>query len=133
MKNIVKIDEIPWLVSPPPEKPPRRIKFLIGNDAVGSENVALLLVMFEPGVKSSLHSHRKSETMWFILSGKAHVRLGDETFEVGPRNVVYIPKGAKHKIENADTENLEFIEFISPPFTRADSTFGLEDIKQWRG
>ena len=51
MKKVIKIDEIPWFISPPPEKPPRRIKIVIDKDTVGSENVALVFVMFKPGVK----------------------------------------------------------------------------------
>jgi mannose-6-phosphate isomerase-like protein (cupin superfamily) len=40
--------------------------------------------------------HEKEDHVFFVLSGRADARVGDEDFEVGAGDALYVPRGALH-------------------------------------
>jgi len=40
--------------------------------------------------------------LYFVLSGRAELRLGDKTFEVGPETAIYTPPGVGHALKTGD-------------------------------
>jgi len=53
-----------------------------------------------PGGTHHPHHHERAEQVYYILSGKARVRLGEEVFEVEGGTVLYIPPMTEHQIWN---------------------------------
>lgn len=45
----------------------------------------------------------------FVLHGRAKIGIGDEVFEVGPNDILYIPAGVPHWYEVLGGENFEFL------------------------
>ena len=55
---------------------------------------------YSPGGTHHAHQHPDAEQAYYILEGKARVRLGDQTYEAGPGTVCYIPSGVEHQLWN---------------------------------
>ncbi|MFQ5529604.1 MAG: cupin domain-containing protein [Gemmatimonadota bacterium] len=45
----------------------------------------------------------------YVLRGRGRIGIGDEVFEVGPDDVVYIPAGVPHWYETVGEEPFEFL------------------------
>lgn len=73
----------------------------------------------------SYQSHAKREEHWTIISGEGEVVLNDRIIKVQPSTHVHIPLGAKHRIRNTGTSNIELIE------VQLGSYFGEDDIVRY--
>ncbi|MCH7651690.1 MAG: mannose-1-phosphate guanylyltransferase/mannose-6-phosphate isomerase [Nitrospinae bacterium] len=62
------------------------------------------------GESLSLQSHRHRAEHWLVVSGKAEVQCGDQTFTLEPGQTTVIPKGAKHRLANPGKKLLILIE-----------------------
>jgi quercetin dioxygenase-like cupin family protein len=63
----------------------------------------VFVVVLEPGEAPPLHVHPDTEQVFYVLDGKAELRIGPEaaaSFRVGPGDVVRIPPNTWHKIAN---------------------------------
>ena len=69
---------------------------------------ALRCFTIQPGGKMPLHTNTVEHEQ-YVLSGKAKVTLGDEHFEVGPGNVVFIPAGVPHAYATIGEEPFRFL------------------------
>jgi len=56
-----------------------------------------------------VHAHERAEHVYYILSGKGVMTLGDRTFVVSRTPRFFIPPGLAHAIDNTGLENLVFI------------------------
>ena len=63
-----------------------------------------------PEGKLSLQSHENRSEVWTIIYGGGVVEVDGEKWEIAKGDVVQIPVGEKHRIENATEEPLVFIE-----------------------
>lgn len=79
-------------------------------------------VYVKPGGRLSLQYHRHRAEVWTIITGVGTVTLNDEVKDYYPGEVVRIPRGANHRIQNRGTEDLYFIE------VQYGSYFGEDDI-----
>jgi mannose-6-phosphate isomerase-like protein (cupin superfamily) len=71
------------------------------------------------GDRVTAHYHEAKNELWFIVSGQAIVRLGDESFEASAGTAVITPPGVVHGVERViGPEPLVFVNFASPPATR---------------
>lgn len=52
--------------------------------------------------------------MYFVVSGRASITVGEETTTVANGSVVYVPAGVPHKFHHI-TENLKVMVVFSPP------------------
>ncbi len=50
------------------------------------------------GGGSPPHIHHLEDEAWYLVSGRAEVHCGDQTFEIGAGTFVYLPKGVPHCI-----------------------------------
>lgn len=71
-------------------------------------NFAMRKFTIQPGGSMPLHAN-KVEHEQYVLRGRASVRLGEETHEVGAGNIVFIPAGLSHCYANISDEPFEFI------------------------
>ncbi len=65
----------------------------------GGATVSFFLVNNEPGQGPKLHQHTYDET-FIILEGRVLVRVGDQTVEGGPGDIVVGPPGVPHGFTN---------------------------------
>jgi mannose-6-phosphate isomerase-like protein (cupin superfamily) len=50
---------------------------------------------------------------YLVLEGSGQVFVGDESVDVGPMDIVYIPQGARHGLKG----RFRFLDIASPPFS----------------
>ena len=84
-------------------------------------------IMVEPGKKLSLQMHRRRAEHWVVVSGKAKVTHGDETFVLSENESTYIPVGMRHRLENIGTTPLHLIEVQSGSYLGEDDIERFED------
>jgi mannose-6-phosphate isomerase-like protein (cupin superfamily) len=73
-----------------------------GNSDVHVDDIALIIEEIAPGDRIPLHTHPISELI-VIQEGSAEVTLGDNTQQVSPGTIVFIPAGTPHRTQNAGT------------------------------
>jgi mannose-6-phosphate isomerase len=77
----------------------------------------------KPGGRLSYQYHHKRSEVWTIVSGVGRITLNGEVNDYEAGQVVQIPLGMKHRIENPSTdENCVFVE------VQLGSYFGEDDI-----
>ena len=58
----------------------------------------------------SLQSHNHRSEHWIVLSGIANVTLDRDTIRLAVNGMIFIPRLAKHRIENPGDEVLRIVE-----------------------
>jgi len=99
-------------VSPSEEMKGVSLRWLIGP-AEEAYNFALRYFEIEPGSSTSIDQHAHDHGV-VILRGRGQVLLGEEKFEVGFGDVVYIPPYEVHQVKNVGDEPLGFLCVIPP-------------------
>ena len=85
-------------------------------------------IVVNPGEKLSLQYHNHRAENWVVISGRARVTNGNDTFELGPNQSTYIPLQAEHRLENPGTKPLQLIEVQSGEYIGEDDIVRLDDI-----
>jgi mannose-6-phosphate isomerase-like protein (cupin superfamily) len=80
-----------------------------------------------PGGRLSYQFHRYRSEVWTVVSGVATVTLEGEVKEYRKGEVVMIPQGAKHRVQNAGIELLELIEVQLGTYFGEDDIIRIED------
>jgi mannose-6-phosphate isomerase-like protein (cupin superfamily) len=73
------------------------------------------------GETSTPHSLTTSE-VYYILSGRGEMHIGEETQIIEPGDAVYIPPNAKQYVRNCGEEPLVFICIVDPAWRKEDET-----------
>jgi quercetin dioxygenase-like cupin family protein len=84
------------------------------GDVPGSE-LAVTWVDVEAGAKQPRHSHEPQQT-YLITRGSGLMHVGEEDREVGVGDLIFIPSGMKHGIDNTGQETLTYIAAATPAF-----------------
>ena len=79
-------------------------------------------ICVKPGAALSLQSHRFRSEHWIVVEGKARVTIDGEVKLVNEGQSVYVPLGAKHRMENPSKLPMVLIE------VQIGSYFGEDDI-----
>ncbi|MCH9010200.1 MAG: cupin domain-containing protein [Chloroflexi bacterium] len=59
------------------------------------------------------------DEVYYVVSGAATLRVGEEDRPVKPGSLVFVEAGAEHKFHSI-TENLTLLVIFAPPQTRAE-------------
>ena len=81
----------------------------------------------KPGRRLSLQLHHQRCEHWVVIRGIARVTRNDEVFDVHPEESTYIPKGARHRLENPGRELLEIIEVQNGGYLGEDDIVRFQD------
>ena len=73
-----------------------------------------------PGQSVTPHHHREIEEVYYILSGRGVMRVGDEEREVTAGDAIYIPRESRHTLENTGTEPIKLLLVCGPAFFYED-------------
>lgn len=95
-----------------------RILANANNFGILSSLACYLLILKPKGIREP-HWHPNAAELDYVISGRARMTIfspGDktDTFEVGPNEIVFIPPGYFHYIENVDSnEDMQFAVFFN--------------------
>lgn len=81
-----------------------------------------------PGAALSLQSHVHRSEHWIVVEGTAKVTLNDTVQLVTENQSVYIPLGAKHRLENPGKFSMVLIEVQTGSYVGEDDITRYEDI-----
>jgi mannose-6-phosphate isomerase-like protein (cupin superfamily) len=70
----------------------------LGN--FSSERLAIAIDTYDVGGHTDTHAHSEMEQAYYVISGRALIRIGDEELEVGPGGSGYIPVHTQHGFRN---------------------------------
>ena len=90
-------------------------RFLLGKVDVPDAPMTVTWVTVEPGKRQPLHHHAPTQ-VYIIIQGGGLMHVGGETQQVHTGDLIYIPSGAEHGIENNTTEILAYVSAATPAF-----------------
>ncbi len=85
-------------------------------------------IVVNPGATLSLQSHVHRSEHWIVVAGTARVTIDDTTRLVSENQSVYIPLGARHRLQNPGKVALELIEVQTGAYLGEDDIVRYEDI-----
>lgn len=93
-----------------------------------SERFQVKRIVVRPGAALSLQSHVHRSEHWVVVSGTARVTIDDDIKLVAENESVYIPLGAKHRLENPGTLPMTLIEVQTGSYLGEDDIVRYEDV-----
>lgn len=91
------------------------------------KNYKLKRIEVKPGHRLSYQYHHHRQEFWTMVQGEAVVVLDGVEHTVKYGESIFIPLGAKHRIENRSSELLVFIEVQTGSYFGEDDIIRLED------
>jgi len=67
-----------------------------------------VVVQWPPASRGAMVAHQEKEQVFFVLSGNGRVIIGEETGEVVPGSLVFVPRNAPHTTQT-DIEKLTYL------------------------
>ena len=89
-----------------------------------SETHKVKCIWVHPGQRLSYQRHAKRAEHWFIVKGSGQVTINGEIRVVAPGDTVDFGIGVLHRIANAGSEEIIFVE------VQTGSYFGEDDIER---
>ena len=80
-----------------------------------------------PGAALSLQMHHHRAEHWVVVVGTAKVTRGDEVFSLSENESTYVPKGARHRLENPGQTPLEIVEVQTGGYLGEDDIVRFQD------
>ena len=80
-----------------------------------------------PGAALSLQMHHHRAEHWVVVVGTAKVTRGEEVFSLSENKSTYVPKGAKHRLQNPGKTPLEIIEVQTGGYLGEDDIVRFQD------
>ncbi len=72
------------------------------------------LYCLQPGQAQKIHTHSDSDKIYYVLSGRASVRIGKGEEELTAGQAVLAPSGTAHGVANTADELLMLLVFMAP-------------------
>lgn len=85
-------------------------------------------IVVKPGATLSLQSHMHRAEHWIVVSGTARVTVEDEVRLVSENQSIYVPLGAKHRMENPGKVPMVLIEVQTGAYLGEDDIIRYEDV-----
>lgn len=92
------------------------------------ENFQVKRIVVNPGGRLSLQSHTRRAEHWIVVGGEAKVTIDADVKSVSENESVYIPLGARHRLENEGTAPLILIEVQTGDYFGEDDIHRYEDV-----
>ncbi|MBT8414733.1 MAG: mannose-1-phosphate guanylyltransferase/mannose-6-phosphate isomerase [Boseongicola sp.] len=84
-------------------------------------------IVVKPGGRLSLQAHQRRAEHWVIVEGTAQVTIGDRKRRLGENQSVYVPVGARHRLENESDGDLVLIEVQTGAYLGEDDIERFDD------
>ncbi|HET7154816.1 MAG TPA: cupin domain-containing protein [Hyphomicrobiaceae bacterium] len=110
---IRNIAEVPWKQYPNHfggalSKP------LAAPETAGTRHMDYRISMYQPMAYVELHKHKVQEQVYHVLKGEGLMEIAGKTHVVREHDVIYLPPGVEHSINNTGLVDLVFIVVTSP-------------------
>jgi mannose-6-phosphate isomerase-like protein (cupin superfamily) len=103
-----------------------------------SNKTELTLVSWPAGNNGAMVAHKEKEQTFFVLNGGGWVTIGNETEEVKPGDVIFVPKNTPHTTQAGNTE-LSYLcmnalsgDIYENTFEEMYNRVSPERIKRWK-
>lgn len=93
-----------------------------------SDRFQVKRIVVHPGAALSLQSHLHRSEHWIVVSGTARVTIDDDVRIVTENQSVYIPLGARHRMENPGKVPMVLIEVQTGAYLGEDDITRYEDV-----
>ncbi len=80
----------------------------------GVESISFCVEDMSPGRKMRVHKHLNNDELIFIHKGEGTLTLDEEIIKVKIGDVVFVPRGIWHGLDNTGAENLLMVFQYSP-------------------
>ena len=110
---IRNIAEVPWKEFPNHfggalSKP------LVMPETAGSQHIDYRISMYQPMARVALHKHTLQEQIYHVLEGEGLMQIAGKPHVVRKHDVIFLPPGVEHDIENTGLVGLVFLVITSP-------------------
>ncbi len=97
-------------------------KTILLLDRTETSRCEFVVVEWPPHNRGAMVAHKEKEQTFFILSGTGKVTVGDETMDVKPGHIVFVPRNTPHTTESGD-ETLTYLCLNSLVTSTRDKSF----------
>ena len=84
-------------------------------------------IVVRPGGRLSLQMHHHRAEHWIVVRGTAQVTIGDDIKILHENELIYVPIGARHRLENPGKIELELIEVQTGSYLGEDDIVRIQD------
>jgi mannose-6-phosphate isomerase-like protein (cupin superfamily) len=91
-------------------------------DRTETNKFEFVVVQWPSHSKGTMVAHKEKEQSFFILSGEGKVTIGEETEDVKPGDLIFVPRNVPHTTEAGDTD-LEYLCINSIVTETKDGSF----------
>jgi mannose-6-phosphate isomerase-like protein (cupin superfamily) len=89
-------------------------KALVHPDTVGSRQIDYRISTYQPMAYVKRHVHKVQEQVYHVLEGEGLMEIDGEHKVVRKHDVIFIPPGVWHSIQNSGLGDLTFIVVTTP-------------------
>lgn len=108
-------------VTPYVTKDGSQIRELMHPAVHGNQAQSLAEATLQPGQRTQLHRHHRTEELYHITAGSACMTLGDAEFTVEPGDTICIAPGTPHRIAALGNSPLRLLCCCSPAYDHEDT------------
>lgn len=90
------------------------ITIKISKTKHGIDGISFCVEDMSPGRKMRIHKHLNNDELIFVHKGEGTLTLDNESIEVKTGDVVFVPRGIWHGLDNSGKENLLMVFQYSP-------------------
>ena len=99
------------------------IRPLIDRTTSAITHCSLAEETLPPGCAVTPHHHREIEEIYYVVSGRGLMTVGNETREIAAGDAIYIPRGQRHTLENTGEEPVRILLVCGPAFFYEDGVY----------
>jgi mannose-6-phosphate isomerase-like protein (cupin superfamily) len=89
-------------------------KALVGPESTGSRRIDYRISTYQPMAYVERHAHKVQEQVYHVLDGEGLMEIEGRQTVVRRHDVIFIPPGAWHSIQNSGLGPLTFIVVTTP-------------------
>jgi mannose-6-phosphate isomerase-like protein (cupin superfamily) len=110
--NVWHIDELPTYYDLHGK---RQLKILFDDEVGRAKYAAVEYITYQKGDEVRMHKHEDSEHAFIILKGIGFFECDTGRYPIRKGSVMFMPKGANHRIGNDGDGELVLLEVFAPP------------------
>ena len=89
-------------------------KALVRPETTGSKQIDYRISAYQPMAYVARHAHKVQEQVYHVLDGEGLMEIGDETRVVRKNDIIFLPPGVPHSIQNTGLIDLIFVVVTTP-------------------
>lgn len=89
-------------------------KPLVTPESAGSRHLDYRISCYQPMAYVARHTHTLQEQIYHVLDGEGLIEIAGKNHVVRKHDVIYLPPGVEHMIQNSGLTDLVFLVITSP-------------------